>query len=572
MANNPNKGLKVLLETRGDTGQEGLWEVIVKYHGSLGRIETEQRASAEPLGGGYAILTLPAGRIPELYAYGEIEYIELPKSLSLSLRDSIHSICAGGVGETGGQGRYGLKGKGVLVAIIDSGVDFTHPDFRNADGTSRILYYWDQSGKGAPPQGFYGGAEYTAEQFDQALKGRNPKNAALPADRAGHGTAVAGIAAGNGRASGGRDRGVAPEASIIAVQLGEKGRKSFARTTEIMRALKYVSDKAKELNMPVAINLSYGTNDGSHSGDSLFETFIDDISRRWKSVVVVAAGNEGEAGHHFRGRAENAKQVEAAFAVAEGLSSLWLTVWKSFADVLDVELVAPDGGTTGVLDPRVDFREIDTGGATVYAYYGEPSFYNGGQEIYMLIKGKGGNIPAGIAKLVVTGRRVTDGEFHAWLPTAEEVGKDTAFTSPDVGLTITLPATARGVISVGGYNARLGAAVGFSGRGYTFRDTYVKPDLAAPAVDILTTAVGGGYSLNTGTSMAAPFVTGAAAIMMEWGIIRGNDPFLYGQRVKAYLAGNARKPQKIAYPNPVWGYGALCLGDALSALERRDRA
>ncbi|MDR2908607.1 MAG: S8 family serine peptidase, partial [Oscillospiraceae bacterium] len=270
-------GFEVLLKDEPEYADTGRWEIIVKYNGSLDAVSEALEAEVELLGGSYAILTMNASRIREIYNYSEIEYVELPKNLTPSLEGSLSAACVTSVHSPG---EYDLRGKGVLVGIIDSGIDYAHPDFIGPDGRSRILYMWDQSAEGTPPAGFTSGVEYTADQLTAAAQSDIPQAVIPSTDTVGHGTAVAGIAAGNGRGYNGYV-GVAPEASIIAVRLGEKGRKSFARTTEIMRALKYISDKALELRMPVAINLSMGTNNGSHSGTSLFETYIDDVSRRW---------------------------------------------------------------------------------------------------------------------------------------------------------------------------------------------------------------------------------------------------------------------------------------------------
>ena len=541
------------------------WEVIVKYNGDLGVVVDGLGIRAEILGDSFAILTLQAVRIPELYQYKEIEFIELPKSLTLSLRERMSDACVTPVHTQSPRG-YGLRGNGVLIGVIDSGIDYTHPDFRDQDGNSRILFLWDQLGSQNPPEGFHYGTEYNNSQLNEALQGPQGESAIPSMDFIGHGTSVSGVAAGNGRASGGIEQGVAPEASLIVVRLGERGRLSFARTTEIMRALKYIMDRAMSLNMPVAINLSFGTNNGSHAGDSLFETYINAVAQRWRSVIVVATGNEGSAGHHFGGHIASGQNMEATFTIASNLHSVYLALWKNFADTLDLELISPGGQSSGKLRSTERFRKMNLGGTDVAVHYGQPTIYSRSQEVFIELSGESVQITQGIWRLLVTGRDVTEGQFHIWLPTVEEVGRGTAFLTPDPELTLTLPSTTPNVISVGGYNSIVGNAADFSGRGYTFRDIYVKPDLVAPAVNVLSTRAGGGYDTFTGTSMAAPFVTGAAALMMEWGIIRENDPFLYGQRVKAFLQKSAIKRLGIPYPNPIWGYGALCLKAAMDYL------
>ncbi|MDR1705786.1 MAG: S8 family serine peptidase [Clostridiales bacterium] len=539
------------------SGGAGEWEVIVKYNGSLAGIPERVGGRAEPLGDNYAILTLPAARIPELYRFNEIEYLELPKTLTFSMRESLGAVC---VPEA--QRRYGLAGKGVIIGVIDSGLDYTHPDFRNADGSTRILSLWDQSGALSPPEGFFHGTEYSGAQIDAALNAPDPLSIIPDMDVIGHGTAVTGVAAGNGRASGGIERGVAPEASLIIVKLDTK---PFAKSTAIMRGLKYLTDRAAGLGMPIAINISFGTNNGSHSGNSLFETYIDAVCQRWKTVVAVATGNEAFEGHHHSGRAAVGKRQDITFTTGSAARQLFLSMWKSFTDTFDITLTAPDNSSTGALNPTEAFRQFVLGGVAVSVFYGQPTFYNELQEVYIQLDARG-PMPSGLWTLTVTGATVVDGDYQIWLPTTEESGGSTAFSVQDPSITLTLPSSAANVISVGGFDASNNTAAVFSGRGYTYIEGNVKPDITAPAVGVLTARAGGGYGAYTGTSFAAPFAAGAAALIMEWGIVRGNDPFLYGQRVKAFLRRTAQRNDRESYPNPIWGYGRLCLNRALDAL------
>ena len=542
---------------------ENLLEDIVKYSGDIMIVGVDLGVDVEILGEGYAILTLTVEKVQQLFDYREIEYIELPKTLKYFLTESLTRVCIPQVQSASG---LGLSGSGVIVGIIDSGIDYTHWDFRNDDGTSRILYIWDQTIPGAPPAGFRSGTEYTNSQINEALASIQPSRIVPSIDPVGHGTAVTGIAAGNGRSSARREVGVAPEASIIVVKLGNTGNINFSRTTEVMRGIKYIVDKALALNMPVCMNLSYGTNNGSHDGDSLFETYIDAMSEVWKNVICVATGNEGAAAHHFSDVVQQGQVVNVEFVTTQNLPHLYLVMWKNFVDTFTLELVAPSGRSTGTIRATQRLTRAFVDGVNITVIYGQPTHYNFNQEIFILLEGDGEPVINGIWNLIVRGENIVDGRFDVWMQTIEDITRETSFLVPSVDVTLTLPSTAMRVISVGGYNALLGTSAEFTGRGYTRSNIYVKPDIVAPAVGVLTTRAGGGYDTFSGTSMAAPFVTGAAALMMEWGIVRGNDPFLYGQRLKAFLRKGATRTAGIQYPNPIWGYGRLCLNRSMQYL------
>ena len=543
--------------------QNDLWEVIVKFNGDIQKVGQELGIEIEILSPNFAIITLPLEKISSLIKYTEIEHIEFPKTLTINVKEALNKSCISNVQEPG---RFNLSGEGVIIAIIDSGIDYTHPDFINEDGTSRILYIWDQTIQGNPPKGFTGGTEYTNEQINTALSSSNPLEIVPQKDDIGHGTAVAGIAAGNGRDSKGQNIGVAPKASLIVVKLGEKGYPSFARTTEFMRALKYVIDKATELQMPLVVNISYGTNDGPHNGQSLFETFIDDMAERWKTSIVVASGNEGSAGHHYEGQIKSGEMHEISFFYAGKYPSFYMTLWKNFVDSFTVELILPGGRSTGEI-PYFDLtRNFSIDDISIFINYSQPQFYNSFQEIFFQINSNTETPPVGVFTLRIRAGKVIDGKYNIYLPTTEEVSAETSFTSPSINTTLTIPSTAQNVITVGGYDSSRGIIADFSGRGYTINVIYPKPDIVAPAIGIVTTKIGGGYTAFSGTSMAAPFVSGSVALMMQWGIVNGNDVFLYGERAKAYLKSGARRFPNLTYPNSSWGYGSLCLFDTMTEL------
>ncbi|MFV0314588.1 MAG: S8 family serine peptidase, partial [Anaerotignum sp.] len=304
-------------------------EVITKFNGNIKRVAEELGGTAEIIYENYAILTLDKTKIVNLVGYSEIEHLELPKNLYFEGAINLNSSCITAVQRSNG---YNLSGKGVVVAIIDSGIDYTHLDFRNSDGTSRVQFIWDQTQIGTPPVGFNAGAEYNNQQINSALQSEDPFLIVPSRDYNGHGTAVTGIATGNGASSAGINTGVAPQADIIAVKVGYRGYESFARSTELMRAIKYVIEKAKRMGKPICINLSFGMNNGSHKGDSLFETFITEISAEWKTSIIVPTGNEGSAGHHYTGLLETNQVQEIDFFISPGLNSLYLSLWKNFVD------------------------------------------------------------------------------------------------------------------------------------------------------------------------------------------------------------------------------------------------
>ena len=537
-----------------------LWEVIVKYTGDEA-ILSGNGIQAVPLLGNYAVVTLPESEISQYSDRENVIFMEKPKQLYFEVFQGKTASCIHPL-QTGAGA---LAGKGILMGIVDSGVDYFHPDFRNEDGSSRILALWDQSIPGRPPRGYATGTEYTKEEIDEALAlGENQGRRLVPSvDNSGHGTAVLGIAAGNGRASEGLNRGVAYESDLLVVKMGIPRENSFPRTTELLQGIDYLMRKALELNWPLVINLSFGNNYGSHRGDSLLENYIDTVAAMGRTVIVTGTGNNGSQPWHAGGILQQGKTEEIQLAVGAFEPTLNVQLWKDYEDEMEIYLESPSGERIGPLYEKLGPQRHLLENTELLIYYGKPGPYQLSQEIYIDFIPEGNYVDSGVWKVLLSGKRVRSGQYFLWLPGGNVLNRGTGFYFPRAEGTLTIPSTAGKVISVGAYDSRQNAYADFSGRGSQFLPIR-KPDLAAPGVSITAPVPGGGYAAVTGTSFAAPFVSGSAALLMEWGIVKGNDSFLYGEKVKAYLRKGAQSVGGYEeYPNVEVGWGRLCLESSL---------
>lgn len=534
------------------------WELIIKYSGDL---QLPEYISVLPLYGGYAIISIPETEIDSLSQNPQIEYIEKPKNLVLSLYEARAASCITPVQNP----PLSLSGKGVIVGIVDSGIDIFHPDFRNEDGSTRIMELWDQTIPNEEDSNFFynRGKIFSREEINQALT--NNDRSFPSRDPSGHGTHVAGIAAGNGRASRGEQKGVAPESELLIVKLGNTFPEGFPRTTELMLGMDYCVRKAAELNIPLALNISFGNSYGSHDGSSLLETFIDNLANVGRTTIAIGSGNEGNKGRHAAGQLTDQTPMQIELAVSPNETSLNVQLWKNYVDTFQLRLVAPSGSSVILTEQSIGAYRDVLDRTQLLWYFGEPAPYSVSQEIYLeMIPLPGSSyIQSGIWKFQFTPVDIVDGRFDLWLPSGNAINPSTNFLVPSPDVTLTIPSTATNPITVAAYNSNTDSFAPFSGQGFTGL-SLPKPDIAAPGVDITSTAPGGGYTQNTGTSMATPFVTGSAALLMEYGIIQERDPYLYGQKVKAYLQKGARHlPAVQTYPSPQIGWGVLCLKDSI---------
>lgn len=584
-----------VLET-GYSSQEDTWKVIIKFSGEFQELlQKFPQIRGQELLYQYALLIVPESMVDIVAADMQVAYMEKPKRLFFAERnvfcnltkdsDQIKNRFVNRVEENMVLSSTQFSddtGKGVIIAIIDSGIDYAHPDFCNSDGSTRILELWDQTLNRV----------YTQAEINAALQAptEQQRYELVPSrDISGHGTHVAGIAAGNGRASGGRYVGVAPESSLLIVKLGVAKTNGFPRTTELMAAVDYVLRRAEQYQMPVAVNLSFGNNYGGHDGRSLLETYLNEVSSYWKNVIVAGTGNEGTSRIHTSGRfsmqnetsvflkqkgtTSTASEVKSEaipatinntvpqdiqLAVGAYETGFSLQIWKSYADDMRVTVIHPNGISSSEIRLEQGIQRIYLEGTELLVYYGTPLPYTVSQEVFLDFIPSGAYVDSGVWIIRLTPGRIVEGSYDMWLPWQGGLSEGTGFLYPTEETTLTIPSTADKVISVAAYDSRYQTLADFSGRGYTRNRTEIKPDVAAPGVDIIAAAPGGGYDTRTGTSMAAPYVTGLAARKMQRGIVQGEDPYLYGEKIKAQFHREARPLDvRREYPNPELGWGIL---------------
>ncbi len=471
-----------------------------------------------------------------------------------------------------------LSGNGVIIAVLDSGIDYFSAEFRLPNGKTRILALWDQSAVSdetngrVPPEGYREGVLYTREQIDRALAAGS-REAGLrivpQQDISGHGTAVAAVAAGT-------TMGVAPQAELLVIKLGNPLPNTFPRTTQLMRGIHYAVNMGILLDRPVVINLSFGNTYGDHRGGSLLERFIDNASEIGRTAIVIGSGNEGNSNGHTAGIALENTRVELAVTPYE--TGLSVQLWKKYKDHFRLRIVSPGGEELFLETRKLETTRRTLEQTQLLCYVGVPLPYSVEQEIYIDFIPQNTYIDQGIWSFELIPIDVVTGEYRFYLPGYAVRNAGTGFFLPTPEVTLTIPSTSMRAITVGAYDPRRLQFADFSGRGYVYRyeegrtngknipfgTAFSKPDLVAPGVDITVPRPDGTNTQVSGTSFAAPFVTGSAALMMEWGIVRGNDIYLYGQKLKAFLTSGAKKlPGFTRYPNDMIGWGALCVESAL---------
>lgn len=475
----------------------------------------------------------------------------------------------------------GLTGRGVILGFIDTGIDYTHPAFLDERGKSRILYLWDQTRDEADavtPRAYPYGWEYTRDDINRALEAEDPAEIVPETDELGHGTAVAGIAAGSANPSV-EFSGAAPGCDIVVVKLKEakeylkrlyliSGSGPAYAEQDIMAGLRYLSLISEQEKKPLIICIALGSNQGGHLGTQPLAVSLDRISQLLSQISVVACGNEsGKAHHYYGGGTENAGSTSVEILVPDNSRGFACELWGQVPQLFSVSFRTPLGETypnipiTFQGNDKISFILEDT---VIYVNYDTAQPISGNQLVLMRFV----DPTPGIWTVTVTPSRPGSVDFHMWLPISNFNVPDVRFVTPNPYTTLTAPSDAESVISVGAYNALNRSLYIHSGRGFT-ADNGIKPDFTAPGVDVSAPGPANSYFPSTGTSSAAAITAGACALLTEWGIRREPPLYFSAQQMKIYLIRGCTQSDQLTYPNREWGYGTLNLYETFLAFTVR---
>lgn len=559
---------------------EEYYDVIVDFPMWVLGSEADQLCYAD-IEGYYNIIYFPAARLvePDFYFYA---YRSIPKLYGLMQEGGYaggfdpNSLIDSGIAQVQRE-PLALTGRGVVICIIDTGIDYTSPVFRNEDGSSRILAIWDQTIQtGEPPEGYLYGTEYTREEINRALQSEDPYSVVPSRDEIGHGSSMASVAAGSRLNGGFTFQGAAPDADIVVVKL--KQCKQYLRRfylvpqnvpayqeNDIMLAVQYADSFTRPFQRPVVICLGMGTNYGDHTGSSPLGRYLNVIAVRRSHAVVVAGGNEGSAGHHFHGQlnspasdGENSTAVEVR--VVDGAEGFFLELWGSLPDIFTVSVRTPGGERIRPI--RLGINDIITysfiyerSKVTVAGYLVESA--SGEELVVMRVQ----DPTPGIWTFQVDAvSEIHNGEFNMWLPISQFLSAPVYFLEPSPYITLTEPSLASSVICVSTYDTANDSFYINSGRGYS-RSGAIRPDFAAPGVNVSTL-----NGRKSESSLAAAITSGAVAQFMQWAVVEQNNSIVESQEIKNYFIRGASRSTDVAYPNREWGYGRLNMVGTFDAL------
>lgn len=548
-------------------------DFIVEYGGNIDvMVNTYNPSCYEVINSSYVVIHKPLpedGRLnPDVYGYNMIPAV-------MGLMDTT-SMEESGILPVHYSPASGYRGNGVLVSIIDTGIDYTHPAFRFSNGSTRMLSIWDQTVQSDNvPECFPYGTLYTSDDINRALLSEEPLELVPTRDEEGHGTFMAGIIAGS-EDTANSFIGAAPEASIIAVKL--KPAKDYLRDyyvlkegavafqeTDIFMAVQFSLSQAVKYQMPLVICFGIGNSLDSHEGTSSLSQYLNWVNNLTGVCITVAAGNELGRAHHFSGFVpgkDDSQNVE--LRVGENERGFQMEIWGSLADVFSVEIISPEGERIARSQSRLGVSQrVRLLFENTEIYIADKSVGLTSGQFLMVLQFR--NPTPGIWSLRVYGDRISNGRFDIWLPMEKFIQEDTYFLSPDPEITLSSVATTNSLVVAANYNHYNNSLYIHSSRGYT-ASGFIKPDIAAPGVDVFGPFPGGRYGQMTGSSVSAAHAAGAAALLLEWGLLHVIIVNMDGNDIRRLLIQGAVQKSGETYPNRGWGYGAMNLKNTFETL------
>lgn len=469
---------------------------------------------------------------------------------------------ASGITQVLNQPFLNLSGRGVIIGIVDTGIDYQKDAFKFEDGSTKILGIWDQTVDGKRQDDLYFGSTYTSDDINNANRSSDPYSIVPSVDEDGHGTFLASVAASN---EPGEYIGAAPKAYLLIVKLKKASQYLIDRylvtndnpnlyeSTDYMLGMKYILDASEKFNMPIVMCIGMGTNDGAHDGNSLIEEYISFVSQRVGYAFVTAVGNEANAKHHTQGRIPATRAVDRiSIKVGEQGASFTVIIHSPGYDKISAGVTSP----TGEAVSRVSFQsglefsnQLVLENTRITLRY----FRDNNNNVIVSFK----NATQGIWNIILYGDLIINGEYWAWLPITGQISPAVEFLRPIPEYTIVIPSTALRAIKCGAYNSKDQSLLVSSSWGPT-RLLRIAPDFVAPGVDVKG-IYPTGYGTMTGTSVAAAITAGIAALLFEWGIVNGNKPAMDSDLIRSYLISGCQRERNLAYPNIQWGFGKVNL-------------
>ncbi|HEX3075353.1 MAG TPA: S8 family serine peptidase [Lachnospiraceae bacterium] len=550
-------------EERRRITSEDYADLLVEYSGDLSILERFPNSTYRIINYQYAVVHIPTDEFT-LEFISNWGYEILPQCYGVI---SLSSIEATGIQRVRSVPNLNLRGEGVLIGIIDTGIDYRNPIFQREDGTTRITSIWDQTIESENfPKEFEYGTEYTREMINTALQSENPLEIVPSVDEVGHGTMVAGIAA--GKESPVNDfYGVATESELVVVKLKQaksslrdfyiipEGANCFSEI-DILFALGYILTVSNNLQRPIVICIALGTSQGGHDGRGFLSNTLSLIGIRAGTAVVVAAGNEGNARRHYFGTVDVVTGFDTVeLNVGENEPGFVIEFWGKSPSVFTIDITSPSGeyiprASVGLKESQeISFIFEPT---TIFLLLQLVETRTGDQVIVLRFK----NPSQGIWRFKVYERGGLNLGYHMWLPMNNFISNNTFFTKYNIYTTVLDLGNATVPITVTAYNDTDGSLYLDASRGYT-RTEVVKPEIAAPGVDVIGPNLQNGFVAYTGTSVAAAHTAGVAAMMLEWGVLRNNIPNMSTTEMKKLFLRGAKRDESLKYPNPEWGYGKL---------------